>query len=102
MSRKDANRYWLFATGILVVAAIVVAVLAPGSNIRVGDAATALAIISATAIGIERTIELIWTIVGLTKGAFWPLNLIGQHAEGMVDELNTNLKPIYEHTAVPV
>jgi polyhydroxyalkanoate synthesis regulator phasin len=68
--------------------------VAPNSGFT--GTAAALSMITAVAVGIERIIEAFWTIIGMTKGAFWPLNLINEQVNGMVNSLDDKLHPVYE------
>jgi len=61
-----------------------------------GDATAALAFISAAAVGIERLIEWIWTMVGATKGTFWPLTTVDTQVGLLVDDLNSAMKSFHD------
>lgn len=53
-------------------------------------------IVSLIAIGIERVIEGFWCIIELYLGKCWPLNLITQPLNDLVDRLNNTLDPGYD------
>jgi hypothetical protein len=84
------------ASALLLVVAALVAWLAPETNARFADAAAALAFVTAAAVGIERTIETGWTVVGNLVGTFWPLNAVAKQVDQMVADLDEALKPFHE------
>lgn len=73
--RNPAILWWTLAI-ILVLIGVVALLFAPEPNEGFATGAAALAFISATAVGIERSIEAFWTFVGRMKnyGGWWPLN----------------------------
>ncbi len=66
------------------------------ANKGFASSAAVLSLITATAIGIERVIECFWTIIGMTKGTWYPMNLLSQQVEGMLSNLNVKLTPFYD------
>ena len=58
-------------------------------NKALANSAAVLAVITAAAIGIERFIEGIWTIIGQLKDAWWPFNLMGSQVNGLVGDLGS-------------
>jgi hypothetical protein len=66
------------------------------SNNGFADASAALAFVGAAAIGIERTIEGFWTIVGATGGTFWPLSAVNKQVGTLVDDLNVAMKSFHD------
>jgi hypothetical protein len=42
-------------------------------------------------------IEAFWTSVGLTLGAWWPLDAISQAIQNLATNLNMVLTPFYQH-----
>lgn len=58
------------------------------------DAASALVLIAAVSVGIERVIEYFWTAIDMTAGSFWPLSAISKHMKGLTDELGATIKPL--------
>jgi hypothetical protein len=87
----------LWALAIIILILFFLVALCPISpNIGFTGSAAILSMIAAVAIGIERIIEGFWTIIGMTKGAFWPLNLINQQVNGMVNDLDGKLQPVYD------
>jgi predicted benzoate:H+ symporter BenE len=65
-------------------------------NIGFENPAAVLAIATAGAVAIERIIEIIWTIIGSTKGSFWPLNVVGQQIDRFVSTFDATLVPFYK------
>ena len=60
------------------------------------DAATTLAFIGGTAVGIERVLEAFWTFMGGVIGTYWPLNVINKQVQTLVVDLDGALKPFHE------
>lgn len=54
-------------------------------------------IVTATALGIERILEGIWTAIGQLGGAAWPLNLVNQKLDAVTGQLSESLKPYTKH-----
>lgn len=87
----------LFVMTILLAAAVIFAGFYPDApNAGFASATAALGMITAVAVGIERVIEGFWTIVGLTKGSFWPFNVVGDQVNAMVSDLDTRLNPVVQ------
>lgn len=94
-----AGQKWglLWALAILILILFFLVALCPiAPNIGFTGSAAVLSLIAAVAVGIERIIECFWTIIGMTKGAFWPLNLIHEQVDSMVNNLDEKLRPVYE------
>ncbi|MFL5805228.1 MAG: hypothetical protein ACJ8CR_26240 [Roseiflexaceae bacterium] len=92
---------------LLAVAVAVVAQLAPNtaSASATADSASAaavLAAITASAVGIERVLEIFWTAIGLTVGSFWPLTRVHQQMDDFVKNLNAKLEPVYQHAKAEI
>jgi hypothetical protein len=90
---------WTFIvvlTLLVLVAFALVSIFAENSGAGSVNATAMLSMITACAIGIERVIEGFWTIIGMTKGAWWPLNLVDDEVNGLVNNLNTQLEPVYK------
>jgi len=99
------NTTWMVlgaATLALAVIIFVVTMIVPASNVGFKDSTTALAFMSAAAIGIERIIETLWVGVGSLVGTYWPLNVIHNQVQTLVDELDTSLKPFHNFTTEKV
>ena len=90
---------WAFIavlTFLVLLAFALVSIFAGNSGAGSVNATAMLSMITACAIGIERVIEGFWTIIGMTKGAWWPLNLVDDEVNGLVNNLNTQLEPVYK------
>ena len=96
MTRGQTGRFLLWASLLLVSLFILVAWWSPAPNVTLKDAATVLAIITAAAVGIERLLEGFWTAIGLTRGSWWPLNLVSEQVDGFLNSLNSTLTPFYD------
>ncbi|HEY6186073.1 MAG TPA: hypothetical protein VIW80_00235 [Pyrinomonadaceae bacterium] len=83
-------------TLLVLLAFVLVSIFAENSGAGSVNATAMLSMITACAIGIERVIEGFWTIIGMTKGAWWPLNLVDDEVNGLVNNLNTQLEPVYK------
>ena len=77
---------------------LAVAQFSAPANKGFASSAAVLSIIAATAVGIERIIEAFWTIVGMTKGSWFPMNVLGSQVEGAINNLNVQLEPFYKET----
>lgn len=60
------------------------------------DVAGILGLIGLAAVGIERLIEGIWSVVDMSAGSFWPLNVVAKQIKGEVDALGQPLEPFIE------
>jgi hypothetical protein len=96
MTEKRISLIVVLASLVLAAAIITVAKYAQGANVGFNDSAAALAFITATAVGIERTIEAMWTTLGGLLGTYWPLNLINNQVKTLTGELDNSLKPFHE------
>lgn len=95
----SADQKWglLCVLALLILILFFLVALCPlAPNTGFAGSAAVLSMIAAVALGIERIIEAFWTIIGLTKGAFWPLNLINDQVNGMVEDLDDKLRPVYD------
>jgi hypothetical protein len=75
--------------------ALVAAFAAP-SNTGFAGGAAVLSVITAGAIAIERALEVCWTIVGATAGAWWPLNVLGKQIDSLTASVNAQVKPVFD------
>jgi hypothetical protein len=98
MTRKNTLWIVITATLVLIAACTWVVLNAQQSNAGFQDAATTVTFITAAAVGIERTIEALWTVLGGLLGTYWPLNTITRQVQTMVDDLNNALKPFQDKT----
>ncbi|MGE5073442.1 MAG: hypothetical protein ACM3MF_08440 [Anaerolineae bacterium] len=91
---------WIVVSATLVLAAACAWVVfnTHQSNAAFQDSAATITFITAAAVGIERTIEALWTVVGGVLGTYWPLNTISRQVQAMVDDLNNALKPFQDKT----
>jgi hypothetical protein len=96
MTSTTTMRFLIFATLVLLGGTVVSALLAGSFKGEILSSAVTLSIVGAAAVGIERVIEAFWTVIGLTKGTFWPLNKISEQVDGLVSQLNTSLGPFFE------
>ena len=71
------------------------------ASVRI-DPATALVVISAAAVGIERAIEYLWTAVEMKWGSFWPLSVIAAQAKALTDQLDESVDPYIVHAQAAV
>jgi hypothetical protein len=91
---KISRRWVIVCIVLLVVLFLIVAQFSvhPGNVLL--TAAAALSVVTVAAVGIERAIELIWTMVGMTKGTWWPFNLMNERVAEIEAGLNDVLTPI--------
>lgn len=85
------------ALGLSVVAAYF---LAPDeSNVGFPDNATVLAFITAVAVGIERIIEFLWSLMGQSRfGGWWPLKQAREAFDEVEKETNRVLGSVIDNT----
>ncbi len=50
--------------------------------------------VGAVALGIERTIGYLWTVVGMARNSFWPLTTIARHLQSLTDDLDRSVRPL--------
>ncbi len=98
MTKKTTLWIVVIATLVLIAACGWVVLNTQGSNPGFRDAAATITFITAAAVGIERTMEAMWTILGGVVGSYWPLNTISKQVQTMVDDLNNSLKPFHDKT----
>src|SRR4051812_7875992 len=79
---------------VLVVATIIVAVFGRVPTVRQENAAAMLTLIAAGAVGIERVIEIFWTVMGLNGRPWWPFTSVGYRVQELVSTLNDTLRPL--------
>jgi hypothetical protein len=87
---------WIVAAVVLVVVALGVAQLATTPNKGFADGAAVLAMVSLLAVGIERGIEMFWSLVKSRKGGWWPLNEIAAAVDSLVNETNATVQPAFD------
>jgi hypothetical protein len=82
---------------LAIVAEILVILLVLGNvtSSAVAQGALVVALTSA-ALGVERVLELGWTAVGLLGGTWWPVVKVTPNINGLVDQVNTYLKPFLQ------
>ncbi len=98
MTRKTTLWIVLISTLILLAACAWVVFNTQQANPGFRDAAATITFITAAAVGIERTMEAMWTVIGGTVGTYWPLNTLSRQVQTMVDDLNNALKPFHDKT----
>jgi hypothetical protein len=84
--------YVLVFTAVLLVFALIVAAIRQTPNTSFASSAVALGVIAGIAVGIERALEVFWTVVGQIKGPCWPLDMVGQF-NTLVASLDEQLAP---------
>lgn len=85
---------WILGIGLLLLTVAVA--LAPVPTIDATNAATILALVTAGALAIERIIEGVWTVVGMSSlGSWWPLKPLGDRLNDFVDHMNGPLDDFF-------
>jgi hypothetical protein len=96
--KSTQNRQMVTWSGILTLVVVLVflfvAQFSSEPN-QLAGATAVLAVIAAAAVGIERLIEGGWTVVSQLKNAWWPFNEMHTQIEGLVGDLDNQLKPVY-------
>lgn len=85
----------ILLTVLIAVAALVI-LGARREHVTALDAAAILLIAGSVAVGIERGIEFVWTVIGLVGNAFWPLNAVSKYVTNATKELDAAVDPIYK------
>lgn len=96
MTPAGTKKFLILASLVLVLVFLAVAQFASPMHIRFESTTAALSLITASAIGIERLIELFWTYIGQTRGSWWPLRSASEQINGMVSDFDELLKPVYD------
>jgi hypothetical protein len=99
MTGTQMARYFIVCLVILGVATVLAAALSPEPNSTSIDAAAALGVITAVAVGIERILEVAWTLVSQAKGSLWPMSLVSEQADKLLSSLNQKLTPFYNEAS---
>ena len=92
--RDDKRKFimWVALCGLIFFGLFLgVAHFSKAPKVGSANAATILALITAAAVGIERALEMGWTIVGQMKNSWWPMNAIGKQINKLVDDLDNKL-----------
>jgi hypothetical protein len=79
----------------LGIGALLTYVNAPLPNHGFTDAAAAIAVISASSVGIERAIEMLWIALGSFVGEWWPLNIVNGQVAALTDDLDPVVASFY-------
>jgi|GEM_PF-1745539 len=95
MDPKDSKKFLAVLTFLLLAVFLAAAQFSHQPNLGFADSAAILALITAVAVGIERVLEAGWTVIGLTRNAWWPFNVIGAQSEQLLKLANDQLSPIY-------
>jgi hypothetical protein len=99
---KNQTNWQLLASIFIFLVLIIVALLAgftKQTEVTSANAGSMLALIAAAAVGIERVIEVLWTLIDRSKVAWWPLNLAGDITK-LIDELDDQMEPLYDRAKV--
>jgi hypothetical protein len=96
MTRQTVWLIVILASLALIATMVLVYFFAGTANAGFPDAMAAVAFIAGAAVGIERTIEGLWTMLGGLLGSYWPLNVIDRQVKTLSGELDTSLKPFHE------
>jgi hypothetical protein len=84
----------LAAALLLLVLTLFVAIALPAPTVNQENAAAMLTLITAGAVGIERAIEVLWTVVGANGQPWWPFTAVGDRVKDLLHALNANLGPL--------
>jgi hypothetical protein len=92
----------LVATAVVAGLAYLVGHYSGPVNAGFKDGTAVVALASAVALGIERVIETVWTVVSFVGGGWWPMNIVRRQVDTMVDQLNGALTPVYDQSEVAI
>lgn len=66
------------------------------------DPLAVLVVVTTVAVGIERGLEYMWSVVELFAGSFWPFTAIAKHVESLTDQLDSAATPFLVHSLAAV
>jgi hypothetical protein len=89
---------WAVFLGLVLLSGAIAYAVNPGVNAGFADSKTVLAFATIVAVGIERLIELWWTLVSQAQrlGGWWPLSQIAGSVATLEEQTNKLLKPIFD------
>lgn len=91
---KASSLFWMFAVAAVLLAFVLFGIISlppiPGKPL---DVATILGVAGLIAVGIERTIEGIWSVIDVAVGSFWPLDEVAKQIVGRINALGQPLEP---------
>jgi len=100
------RRAWGYVIGSTILVLTLALLVALGSKVGLFPeptdlspeaSAAILTVVGTTAVGIERIIETLWTMLGQATGnQRWPLNLVGDEVSQFVSRLNEDLEPFLQ------
>jgi hypothetical protein len=92
-------RVFFVLAAFLLAAAVFGFLIAPRSNVGFADDAAVLAFAALIAVGIERILELTWTLLGQSRlGGWWPLKQLAEVFDTVEKESNALLGPLVAQT----
>jgi len=93
---KQAGIVTLVGLLVLIGEFLVVAWFATPGHGGSTSSAAAIAVITAAAVGIERAIEVFWTVIGLLKDSWWPFGQFRKQLDTLVSQLDGVLKEYFD------
>lgn len=96
MTPKTVTYIVILASLALVVAIVLVWQVDQPANAGFTNSMAAISFITGAAVGIERTIETMWTTLGGFLGNYWPLNVVNNQVQALTKELDNSLRPFHE------
>ncbi len=98
--RQNRLILWVICSAILFLTLFgAVGRFGQSSEVTLTNMAATLGLISAVALGIERVLEAIWTMLASTKGGWWPLSVLNDQVTGMIDDVNLSITPIFQEVS---
>jgi hypothetical protein len=103
VSRNGTRWLWTLGVALVMLVIYTASRLAQEVTIEERNAAAVLTLVAAGAVGIERIVEVFWTVVGMSKlGNWWPLKPIGDRLDAFVSQLDQPLHTFYERASQAV
>src|SRR4051812_11885525 len=93
MSAKAATE--LVVSGLFLLALFFAGAFLFHSGTTTPSAEVSLGIISGAALAIERSLEVSWSLVDMTKGSWWPLSVVGTQVTERVDAFGAFAQPYF-------
>ncbi len=96
MTRQTVLFIVVLASVALAFAILLVFQVDQPANAGFTNATAAISFITGAAVGIERTMEAMWTTLSGFLGNYWPLNVVNKQVLALTTELDNSLKPFHE------
>ncbi len=98
--KRNRLKVWIVcALGLMGILFALVGRFGQVSEVNLTNTAATLGLISAVALGIERVLEAMWTMIASTKGGWWPLSVLNGQVTALIDDVDSQIVPIFQEAA---